>query len=153
MAIEVNIYIIEKKEIDEYSLIVEHFKKIFKQFGKLQIISIFNKDIAKAQKQETLAKKSYTIAYEKFLNGFNIALDVNGKKVDSFKFAKILENKQKINFFIGGAYGLEKEFLKKCDLVVSLSELTFSHKLVKVVLCEQVFRGFSIINNHPYHKT
>jgi len=152
MATEVNIYIIEKKEKDEYSLIVEHFKKIFKQFGKLQVISIFNKEIAKAQKQEVLAKKSYGLAYKNYLNGFNIALDVNGKKVDSFEFAKILENKQKINFFIGGAYGFDEEFLKKCNLVISLSELTFSHKLTKIVICEQVFRGFSIIHNHPYHK-
>ena len=152
MGIEINIYIIQKQEKDEFNLIVEHFKKIFKQFGKLQIYPVFNKDIAKAHKQEILAKKSYTAAFDKYLGDFNIALDVKGKQVDSFKFAQILQDKQKINFFIGGAYGFEEKFLKKCDLILSLSDLTFSHKIAKIVLCEQIFRGFSIINNHPYHK-
>jgi 23S rRNA (pseudouridine1915-N3)-methyltransferase len=84
--------------------------------------------------------------------GYNIALDVLGIQIDSFAFSKILENKTIINFYIGGAYGFNKEFLSLCDRVISLSNLTYAHKIANIVLCEQIFRGLCIINNHPYHK-
>ncbi len=48
--------------------------------------------------------------------------------------------------------GFEKNFLDKCDKVISLSDLTMAHKVVTLVLLEQVFRGLAIKNNHPYHK-
>jgi 23S rRNA (pseudouridine1915-N3)-methyltransferase len=57
-----------------------------------------------------------------------------------------------VKFFIGGAYGFEKAFLDKGDKVISLSSLTFSHKIAKMVLLEQIFRGYAILHNHPYHK-
>ena len=57
-----------------------------------------------------------------------------------------------LNFFIGGAYGFEDDFLKKSDAVISLGKITMSHKIAKAVLLEQIYRGFSILTNHPYHK-
>ncbi len=57
-----------------------------------------------------------------------------------------------IQFYIGGAYGLEEEFLKKSDKIISLGKITMSHKIAKAVLLEQIYRGFSILSNHPYHK-
>jgi 23S rRNA (pseudouridine1915-N3)-methyltransferase len=86
------------------------------------------------------------------MNGYNIALDVLGKKVDSFGFAKLLENQPNINFFIGGAFGFERDFLKKCNTIVTLSDLTMAHKIANLVLQEQLFRALCILNNHPYHK-
>ena len=57
-----------------------------------------------------------------------------------------------IQFYIGGAYGLEEEFLNRSDKVISLGKITMSHKIAKAVLLEQIYRGFSILSNHPYHK-
>jgi len=57
-----------------------------------------------------------------------------------------------VKFFIGGAYGFEESFLKKSDKVISLGKITMSHKIAKAVLLEQIYRGFSILSNHPYHK-
>jgi len=143
---QINIYSIEKKE--DYKNIIDEFIKQSKQFAKVQNITIFNKNIAKNN-----TPKSYSEEFEKFLsNGYNIALSPEGKLVDSFKFANLLKDKQTVNFFIGGAYGLEDEFKKKCDIVVSLTPLTLSHKIAKIMLFEQVFRGLAINNNHPYHK-
>jgi 23S rRNA (pseudouridine1915-N3)-methyltransferase len=72
--------------------------------------------------------------------------------VDSYEFAKELKDSMTVNFFIGGAYGFEREFLSKCNKAISFGKITLSHKLVKVVLLEQIFRGLTINNNHPYHK-
>jgi len=124
------------------------------KYASIEVHSLFNKNIAKAQSLgEKESHKAYNELYiPKLSNGYNIALDVLGKQVDSFKFSEILENKQTINFFIGGAYGFDRDFLKKCDTSISLSSLTFAHKIATTVLCEQVFRGLCILNNHPYHK-
>jgi len=143
---QINIYSIEKKE--DYKNIIDDYIKQSKQFANVKNITIFNKNIAKNN-----TPKSYSQEFEKFLsNGYNIALSPEGKLLDSFKFANLLKDKQNVNFFIGGAYGLEDKFKKNCDIVVSLTPLTLSHKIAKIMLFEQVFRGLAINNNHPYHK-
>lgn len=124
-----------------------------KQFGvTLKFKDIFTPSIIKAQKISPLeAKKSYTQALLPYLSRYNLALHPKGIKLDSFGFAKLLEDKQEICFFIGGAYGFEDVFLQHTQSI-SLSSLTFSHQIAKVVLCEQIYRGLSIIAKHPYHK-
>ncbi|BFU78006.1 23S rRNA (pseudouridine(1915)-N(3))-methyltransferase RlmH [Arcobacter sp. 15-2] len=124
------------------------------RWAKVEVHSLFTKQISKAQ---TLGEKESQQAYNevyasKLDSGYNIALDVLGQKLDSFKFSKLLEDKITINFFIGGAYGFDRKFLSKCDKVISLSELTYAHKIANIVLCEQIFRSLCILNNHPYHK-
>lgn len=151
---KINIYQIAKSSNDAFEPIVNEFIKMSSKYAKVEIHNLFNKKIAKAQTiSEKDAQKSYSEVFEPHLNsGFNIALDVLGTKVDSFKFAALLENHATINFFIGGAYGFEREFLNKCDKKISLSELTMAHKIANIVLLEQVFRALCIVNNHPYHK-
>ncbi|AXX86351.1 23S rRNA (pseudouridine(1915)-N(3))-methyltransferase RlmH [Malaciobacter marinus] len=152
---KINIYSIMKPSNDEFDKLTKEFIKMSLKYAKVEIHYIFNKKIAKAQTlSEDEAKKSYSEVYEPHLknSSLNIALDVLGKKIDSFKFSKIFDNNSEINFFIGGAFGFEKEFLNKCDTIISLSELTMAHKIAHLVLIEQVFRGLCIKNNHPYHK-
>ena len=124
------------------------------RFAKVEVHSLFNKQIAKAQTiGEQESQKAYNELYvPKLSSGYNIALDVLGKQIDSFEFSHFFEDKTTINFFIGGAYGFDREFLTKCDKIVSLSQLTMAHKVANVVLCEQIFRSLCILNNHPYHK-
>ncbi len=147
------IYTIEKNSRDEFEPILKNYQKMIGKYSSLTYKSIFNNKIATSQNQtKELAQKSYSTAYEPLLKGYNIALHPDGKLLDSFEFSKIFENNTNINFFIGGAYGFEKEFLNKCDKVISLSPLTFSHKIAKVILYEQIYRAYTIRNNHPYHK-
>lgn len=150
---KINIYAIVKPSSDEFDKLSKEFIKMCSKYAKVEVHSVFNKNISKAQTiGEKEAKQSYSSAYEQFMNGYCIALDVLGKKVDSFEFSKMITNSSEVNFFIGGAYGFEKNFLDKCDKVISLSDLTMAHKVVTLVLLEQVFRGLAIKNNHPYHK-
>lgn len=154
IAVKINIYQIVKKTNDNFEPLIREYIKMASKFAKIEVYTIFNKQISKAQ---TLGSQASQKAYNevfipKLQNGHNIALDVLGKKVDSFKFASMLENHTTINFFIGGAYGFDREFLQKCDNVLSLSDLTMAHKIANIVLCEQVFRSLCILNNHPYHK-
>ncbi len=150
---KINIYSIVKPSKDETDLLIKEFIKMSQKYAKIEVHYIFNKTISKAQSiGEKEAQQSYSDVYEPLLKGYNIALDVLGKKLDSYKFAHLLEDKSEINFFIGGAYGFKRDFLKKCDNIISLSDLTMAHKIANIVLTEQIFRGLCIINNHPYHK-
>jgi len=152
---KINLIIIDKKGKDQlYAPLIEHYTKISKPFAKIEVIELFDKEIAKAQDiSSSMAKSSYTKAFGKYLSGgYNIALNPSSKEVDSFEFAKLLKDRSEINFYIGGAYGLDEVFLSQCNKDISLGKITLSHKLVKVVMMEQLFRGLSINNNHPYHK-
>ncbi|RXJ99104.1 23S rRNA (pseudouridine(1915)-N(3))-methyltransferase RlmH [Arcobacter sp. CECT 8986] len=152
---KINIYAIMKASNDEFEKLTKEFIKMSSKYANVEAHYIFNKKISKAQTiNEDDAKKSYSEVYEPFLknSSLNIALDVLGKKVDSFKFANFFHENSEINFFIGGAYGFERQFLTKCDKIISLSELTMAHKVAHLVLMEQIFRGLCIKNNHPYHK-
>lgn len=153
--VKIMVYYIAKNK-DMSDTLCEKFKALSLGFGvKLDFINLFSKSIKEGQKQDSQeAQKSYT---KEFLKVFKnqqckIALSPNGKSVDSFAFSKLLENKGEIAFFIGGAYGLEESFIQKCHYSLSLSNLTFSHKVAKVVVSEQIYRAFCLINNHPYHK-
>ena len=151
---KVNIYSIAKPEKSLYSPLYKELEKMIGKFASFNDVEIFNKKIHQAQVEgQATAQAAYTQAFEPYLSkSYNIALHPDGKLIDSFKFSKLLTDRITINFYIGGAYGFEEAFLKQCDQVLSLSELTMSHKIAKAVLFEQVFRGFAINNNHPYHK-
>ncbi len=84
---------------------------------------------------------------------FIIALDERGEQFSSHGFAKLIEKQiQPISFIIGGAYGLSDELRGKANLLLSLSEMTMPHALARVVLVEQIYRAYTISQNHPYHK-
>lgn len=154
---KINIYFIAKMGKDDrlYDEIIDSFICQCKSFGaQMNLVNCFNNAIIKAQKLgSNEARQAYTNAFIPFIatNCLNIAMCEQGKSLDSLDFAKLLESSISVNFFIGGAYGLESSFLDKCKKI-SLSKLTLSHKIAKLALCEQVFRALSIIHNHPYHK-
>ncbi|PAF43408.1 23S rRNA (pseudouridine(1915)-N(3))-methyltransferase RlmH [Helicobacter sp. 11S03491-1] len=148
-----NLYSITKPN-SEINTFILHYQKLCKQFGTtLFFQDIMNNEILYAQRQsEKNAKKSYTKAFLPFIaEGKNIALHPDGKLLNSFDFSNLFKDQTQMNFFIGGAYGFDDDFLTK-SIPVSLSLLTFSHKIVKIILCEQIYRALSIINHHPYHK-
>ena len=142
---QINVYSIEKKE--DFTKEINEFIKKSKPFASVKNITLYSKNLAKSINPQ----KEYSKIFEKYVDeGFNIILSPDGKLIDSFEFSKFFEY-SKVNFFIGGAYGFDEEFKKKGKLI-SLSPLTMSHKIAKLVLFEQIFRGLSIKHNHPYHK-
>ena len=85
-----------------------------------------------------------------------IALDEHGKSPATLDIAKHLktwhDDQQDVSFLIGGPDGLSKECLAQARIIWSLSKLTLPHPLVRIVFAEQVYRAWSIINHHPYHR-
>ena len=86
-----------------------------------------------------------------------IALDEKGKTLSSPEFAGAIQNfanlgNSNLAFIIGGADGLSEELKKRADLVLSFSKMTFPHLMIRSFLTEQIYRAYTIINNHPYHR-
>ncbi|HIP55130.1 MAG TPA: 23S rRNA (pseudouridine(1915)-N(3))-methyltransferase RlmH [Sulfurimonas autotrophica] len=151
---KIEIISIAKKEKSLYDPLYKDLVKMISRFAKVEDREILTKDVTKAHTiSPQAAQKAYTKALEAYIGkDFCITLHPNGKLIDSFEFSKLLNDKMSVKFFIGGAYGFEEEFIRKSDAVISLSKMTMSHKIAKVVLLEQIYRGFTILNNHPYHK-
>ena len=142
---QINVYSIEKKE--DFTKEINDFIKKSKPFGDVKNIRLYSKNLAKS----TNPQKEYSKIFEKYVSsGFNIILSPEAKLIDSFEFSKFFEHSN-VNFFIAGAFGFDENFKKKGNLI-SLSPLTMSHKIAKIMLFEQIYRGLSIKNNHPYHK-
>lgn len=145
---------IDKQNNDEITKLSKHYLSLISKQTKINVHYIFNKHILKAQKTSAKdAKQSYTEALKQYIkpNEYNIILDETGKQSTSEEFAQILTH-GKINFFIGGAYGFDKEFLSKANTTLSLSRMTFTHSMARLFLYEQIYRGFCIQSGHPYHK-
>jgi len=85
-----------------------------------------------------------------------IALDENGRDLTSQTFTNKLQSwyqtSQNIAIIIGGPDGLDAAFKTNCDDLISLSSMTMPHPMVRIVLIEQLYRAWSILNNHPYHR-
>lgn len=86
-----------------------------------------------------------------------IALDERGKMLTSPDFAKKLGHWENdgltdIAFFIGGADGLDKNLLNQCDMKLSFGNMVWPHQMVRAMLAEQLYRAYSILSNHPYHR-
>ena len=127
---KVNIYVIDKKGKKEiYTPLMEHYIKSCRPWAQVQVHEIFGREIAKAQEiSPEAAQRSYTGALERYLSsGYNITLDPEGEMVDSHRFADLLKDRGVVNFYIGGAFGFEREFLRQSNKAVSFGRITLSH--------------------------
>lgn len=150
---EISVFSIQKSSADSFEKEIGEYIKMSSKFAKVSDIVLFTDKIAKAQSaSQEEALRAYDELYMPKLGGFNVAMDERGKALDSAEFAKILTKNARVNFFIGGAYGLSKNFKKQADICISLSAMTMAHKIAKLVLFEQIFRGLCINAGHPYHK-
>ncbi len=90
-------------------------------------------------------------------DAFVITLEITGKMMDSVAFSQTIEDLAvrsipDLSFVIGGSLGLADAISERADLKLSFSKMTFPHQLMRVILLEQIYRAFRIINHEPYHK-
>lgn len=107
--------------------------------------------------EQILKKEADRILAKLPNDGYIISTAIEGKKYDSIAFSRKLEDitlkgVSHIVFLIGGSLGIHKELKDKSDLLISFSDMTFPHQLMRVILAEQIYRAFRIQKNEPYHK-
>ena len=87
-----------------------------------------------------------------------MTLEISGKALDSIKFAKLIQDEmldgfgRDMVFVIGGSNGLGENILKRSNYRISFGKMTYPHQLMRVILMEQIYRAYRIINKEPYHK-
>ncbi|MBU5592324.1 23S rRNA (pseudouridine(1915)-N(3))-methyltransferase RlmH [Clostridium sp. MSJ-4] len=158
-----NITIISVGKIKEKYLkdAIEEYSKRLKRYCKLDIVELSDeKTPDNASKKEELqikAKEGEAILKQIKENMFVIALDLKGKMISSEDLAFFIEDlgikgESNLAFVIGGSLGLSQEVLERANYKLCFSKMTFPHQLFRVMLLEQVYRGFRIIKGEPYHK-
>ncbi|MBO5889185.1 MAG: 23S rRNA (pseudouridine(1915)-N(3))-methyltransferase RlmH [Clostridia bacterium] len=137
--------------------ILEYSKRL-SRYAKFSIVEVKEENYVQepneSEKLEILYREGVNIKKE--LSGYVIAMCIEGKKLSSVDLAKIIDNVKNVSseicFIIGGSYGIDESVKKLADLKLSISDMTFPHTLCRVVLSEQIYRAFSILNDGKYHK-
>lgn len=137
------------------------YQKRLSRYCKLEIIEVADEktpDRASEREEQIIRAKEGERLRKYIKDGaYVIALAIEGKQASSEQFAeKIhelgLTGESHIIFLIGGSIGLDSSLLKRADELLSFSKMTFPHQLMRVILLEQIYRGYRIIHGEPYHK-
>ena len=135
---------------------IEYYKKQFPRNVSINFINLKTNQNPKFSKSEILKKESEMILTKIIREKYIISWDSKGDQINSEQFSDLIANYQRINkticFIIGGSFGLSRKIKSLSDRVLSLSSMTFPHKIFKLLLIEQIYRAYSIINKTPYHK-
>lgn len=138
------------------TLAQDHYIEKLSHFVKFEKQSLKPAKISRGSSDEKVKIESESIL--KFLKSddFIILLDERGKNLDSIQFSKQIENlmnsgKKRCVWIVGGAFGVSDEVKSRAHLKVCLAPFVMNHLLAEVVLLEQLYRGFTILKNIPYH--
>lgn len=140
---------------------IDEYAKRLSKYCKLEIKEVQDEktpdNASEAVNQQILAKEGERIRNLIPKDSHVIVLAIEGKKYDSVGFAKMIENAgirgvSNITFIIGGSLGIQEEIKHLAQGSISFSDMTFPHQLMRVILLEQIYRGYRIISGEPYHK-
>lgn len=159
----INVTVIAVGKIKEkyFTDAVGEYSKRLGRYCKLNIVELKDEptpDNPSDKERESVLKKEGERIADKIPKGaYVIALCIEGKQKTSVEFSKLIEQiatdgNSDIVFIIGGSLGIYDEIKKRSDYKLSFSEMTFPHQLMRVVLLEQIYRGFNISNGGKYHK-
>lgn len=134
----------------EYVKRLKHYCK----FSELIINNV--KNSSKISKKNAVKKEGQLLLKSIERADYVILLDEKGTKLSSIEFSKFLNNKmnssiKKLVFIVGGAFGVSEDVYKRTDYTLSLSRMTFSHQMIRLVFKEQLYRAFTIIKGESYH--
>ena len=136
---------------------LEYIKRL-SRFAKINVVEVKEKNIVNEPNEseiaEILAREAEDIKKE--LKGYVVCCAIEGKKVSSKSFASLIEKAKnshgEITFVVGGSYGICNSIKQACNEKISFSDMTFPHTLYRVMLLEQIYRAFTILEDGKYHK-
>lgn len=140
---------------------IEEYSKRLSRYCRLNIIEVQDEKTPEnaSEKEEQQIKDKEGTALLKHIkdNVYVIALDLKGKMLSSEELSEFIKDlgvngDSNVAFIIGGSLGLSAEVLKRADYRLCFSKMTFPHQLMRVILLEQIYRGYRIMNGEPYHK-
>lgn len=157
--ISIDIIAVGKIKEKYFTQALDEYKKRLSRFAKLTITEIPDEKIpdnaSQKQKLQILEKEGEKII-SKLKDGFTVAMCIEGAEKSSEELAALIDrsalSNSRISFIIGGSLGLSDEVKQRSDLKLSFGKITLPHQLMRIVLSEQIYRSFKIINGEAYHK-
>lgn len=140
---------------------IDEYAKRLSKYCKFEIIEVPDEkapeSLSDAEMLSIKEKEGQRILSKIGEGDFVFGLAINGKDYTSEQFADVMDKatvsgKSTISFVIGGSLGLSDAVLKRCHQTISFGRVTYPHQLMRLILTEQVYRCFRIINGHAYHK-
>lgn len=158
---KISVICVGKVKENFYREAIAEYAKRLSRYCKLEILEVEDEKTpdrpSDVMKEQILKKEGERMNRYIRDDAYKIALAIEGKKMDSERFASKIgglgvKGVSHIQFLIGGSLGLHPSVLQKSDEKLSFSDMTFPHQLMRVILLEQVYRGFRINAGEPYHK-
>jgi len=159
--VKITILCVGKIKESFYRQAVDEYTKRLSKYCKLEIVEVTDEktpDKASEVMESQIKEKEAERLIDKLKeDSYIFTLEIKGKKYTSEAFAETIEKltvqgKSHLTFVIGGSLGLHEKILKLSNQPISFSDMTFPHQLMRVILTEQIYRAFRIMNNEPYHK-
>ena len=144
----------DKRELNQ---LIEIYKKRLQFYNKFKIEIIPDLKKTKNLDENQQKEKEGELILAKTQNSdFLVLLDENGKEFSSEKFSEYIQKRlnsglKQLIFVIGGPYGFSDAVYQRANSKVALSQMTFSHQMVRLFFTEQLYRAFTILKNEPYH--
>ena len=144
-----------------YREAVAEYQKRLSKYATFSIVEVNDEktaeNLSEVERNKILEEEGKRLLSKISDSAYVVLLDILGKKYDSVEFSKFMEDNMNrgnshLMFVIGGSLGLSDSVKKRGDAAVSFSDMTFPHQLMRVILTEQIYRGFRIMRNEPYHK-
>jgi 23S rRNA (pseudouridine1915-N3)-methyltransferase len=154
---QIKLIAIGKTDDKQLLQLVEQYQKRLKHYVKFQLDIIPDiKNIKNLSKPQQKDKEGELILKKISATDVLILLDENGTQYSSIEFSGYLQKKmnsgiKQLVFVIGGPYGFSEAIYQKSKEKISLSKMTFSHQMIRLFMVEQIYRGFTILKNEPYH--
>ena len=137
---------------------LRHYQKLLKKYAGIELVEINEEKITKSKDEKTIIDSEGKRILKHLTEGaLCIALDVGGEELASEQFADLLQKSlnrghDSFTFILGGALGISEKILQACPVKLSLSRMTFTHELSRVIILEQIYRAFSILAGAKYHR-
>lgn len=145
-----------------YKDAIDEYLKRMQAYNKVEIIEVADEmaaeNLSEKELEQVKEKEGERILGKISKEDYVVSLEILGKQIDSIEFAKFIENEmaegfgRNLVFIIGGSNGLAKEVSQRSNKKLSFGKMTYPHQLMRVILTEQIYRAYRIINGHPYHK-
>jgi len=151
----IKIIAVGKIKDEHLKALIDDYQKKINRYHKIEIIEVKDEPI-KDNELDVLNKEGDRVLEKISKDEYVITMDLHGKTIDSISLANKIDktfiNYSKITFIIGGSLGLSESIRKRSNELIKLSDLTFLHQMTRLILLEQIYRSFKILNHETYHK-
>ncbi len=154
---EIKLICIGKTDNSDLEKLISIYENRLKHYIKFSLHIITDiKNTKKLSEEQQKIKEGVLIEKQLQASDTVVLLDENGKEFSSVSFSKFLNTKmvsgcKRLIFIIGGPYGFSKEIYEKYRYKIALSQMTFSHQIIRLFFVEQLYRANTILKNEPYH--